>query len=276
MSEPITVAHTLRGLHGTTNVVRAGNRSGETVVLLHGLGMASSIWQPQVDRLADAYDVVTLDMLGHGLSTLPPAEPRLADYADQVLAVLDGLGIAAAHVVGHSMGALIGVEFALAYPGRTLSVSPLNGVYCRSPELQTAVEARARALEDADGRTAPDETITRWFGDPVPPHLAAPAETTRTMLLNINPVGYTRTYRLFAQSDRRHAGRLGGLSIPALFMTGECDPHSTPAMSMAMAEAAPDSRCRILADERHMMTLTAPDTVTEALEAFFGDVLAKT
>ncbi|WP_164126001.1 alpha/beta fold hydrolase, partial [Stenotrophomonas maltophilia] len=66
----------------------------------------SSIWAPQVAALRDSYDVVAPDMLGHGGSSLPPADPTLADYAAQLLSLLDALRIPAAHIAGHSMGAL--------------------------------------------------------------------------------------------------------------------------------------------------------------------------
>jgi pimeloyl-ACP methyl ester carboxylesterase len=215
---------------------------------------------------------VTLDMLGHGKSTLPPADPLLSDYAEQVRSLMDALGIARAHVAGHSMGALISLELALAYPQRVISLAPLAGVYCRSQAAQKAVEARASALEGATGPTSPDQTLERWFGNPVPHHLAQAAEITRSMLLNVDPVGYARTYRTFANSHRRHEGRLRGLVPPALFMTAEFDPNSTPAMSQAMADAAPKGRCKILPGERHMMTITAPALVTEELRSFFAEV----
>ena len=112
----------------------------------------------------------------------------------------------------------------------------------------------------------------RWFGDPVPPSLAGAANTARSMLQSVDAIGYARTYRLFADSDERHRGRLEKLAMPALFMTGELDPNSTPAMSRAMAEAAPLGRFESLPGERHMMTMTAPREVTNRLRAFHRDI----
>lgn len=262
---------------GTTHYRRSGKDTikGSTIILLHGLGMQNTVWQPQTDILEKNFDVVTFDMLGHGQSSLPPEKPQLSDYADQVRSVMDALGISSAHIAGHSMGALIGLEFALAYPDRVRSVAPLNGVYCRPPHLQQTAEARARELEANGGITPPDETLKRWFGNPIPPELAAPAEICRRFLGSVNPVGYLRTYRLFVENDRRHEGRLETLAVPALFMTSENDPHSTPQMSHAMAKAAPDSRCIILPKERHMMTLTAPAEVTGYVISFVREVEAR-
>lgn len=271
MSEDGTVPHRLRGsLAGRTRYDRAGQ--GQPVVLLHGLGMKAAIWAPQREALATEYDVIAPDMLGHGGSSLPPDEARLCDYSDQLLALLDGLGLAAAHLVGHSMGALISLDFALAHPERVLSVAALNGVYCRSAEQRAAALRRAAALAREGNLASPEDTLARWFGDPVPAALAPHAETARAMLGSVDPVGYARTYRVFAGSDAEHRGRLERLAMPALFMTGEFDPNSTPQMSRAMAAAAPFGRCEILAGERHMMTLTAPLLVSERIRAFHRDI----
>lgn len=276
MAETGIITHSLGAAleRGVTHYRRSG--SGSAIVLLHGLGMQNSVWQPQVDILAKDFDVVTFDMLGHGQSSLPPERPSLSDYADQVLCVMDALHIQSAHLAGHSMGALIGLEFALAHPERVRSISPLNGVYCRPPHLQEMAERRASDLEAHGGLTPPDETLTRWFGDPIPSDHAHAAAVCRRFLLAVNPVGYTRSYRLFVESDRRHDGRLERLSVPALFMTSENDPNSTPQMSHAMADAAPDGRCIVVPKERHMMTLTAPADVTRHLISFIREIEART
>ena len=234
--------------------------------------MNASVWRAQIDALSADYDVVAYDMLGHGGSRLPPADPRLSDYAGQLLALVDGLDLAAFHVVGHSMGALVSLEFALAHPERVRSVVALNAVYCRTPEQKAAVLHRASALEAPEPSDSPEATIARWFGDPVPSSLAAEAEMVRRLLLSVDRAGYSRTYRLFAKSDEVHRGKLERLSVPALFMTGELDPNSTPAMSRAMSAAARNGRCEIIPGARHMMTVTAPQEVNRRLRAFLSSV----
>jgi len=273
-SKAFRIAHALRdGMKGATSGIRAGQ--GEPVILVHGVGMAAEIWSPQIEALSRRYDVVAYDMLGHGGSTLPPDDPRLSDYADQLLAVMDRLEIQQAHVIGHSMGALVVLEFALARPERVRSVAALNAVYGRTPEQRAAVQSRAASLETGNTPGAAEATIGRWFGDPVSGRLAEAAGKTRHFLHSVDQTGYARTYGVFASADDAHRGRLQSLRAPALFMTGEDDPNSTPAMSRAMAEAAPDARCDIVAGERHMMALTAPDEINRRLIAFLADSAAK-
>jgi flavin reductase (DIM6/NTAB) family NADH-FMN oxidoreductase RutF/pimeloyl-ACP methyl ester carboxylesterase len=275
MPEAFRITHILRdGAKGVTSGIRAGR--GETVILVHGVGMAAGIWAPQIEALCRGYDVIAYNMLGHAGSTLPPADPRLSDYAGQLLAVMDGLGIAQAHVVGHSMGALVVLEFALSHPDRVRSVTTLNAVYCRTPEQRATVRSRAASLEMGNPSDAAEATIARWFGDPISDRLAAAASKTRHFLKTIDRTGYARTYGLFAMSDDAHRGRLSCLRVPSLFMTGEDDPNSTPAMSRVMAASAPDARCEIVPGERHMMALTAPDQINARLMAFLAENTAQT
>lgn len=259
-----------------TRYRRQGVTGATPVVLVHGVGMAIAAWEPQIAALAARFDVIALDMPGHGGSSLPPVDARLSDYSDAVIAVLDALKLPAAVVVGHSMGALVALDTALAHPSRVLGVAALNAVFCRTPEQRAAVLARATALAGEGGAGAPDEShqaaVQRWFGAPVPPALEQAAARVARLLAACDPVGYARTYALFATSDAVHRERLAALTVPALFMTADGDPNSTPAMSEAMAALAPRGRAEILAGARHMMNLTAPDEVNRRLLAFLDEV----
>jgi (E)-2-((N-methylformamido)methylene)succinate hydrolase len=239
-----------------------------TVVLIHGVGMNHSVWSPQIDALTTHFQVLAYDMPGHGESALPSAEPTLAEYASQLEALLDALKIERVHVVGHSMGALVALEFALTFPARVSSVVAMNAVYDRTPEQRAAVMNRASTLDASAADGGVDATIARWFGEPVPAHLEASARDLRALLLNVNAVGYARTYRLFASSDDAHVGRLATLAMPALFLTGALDPNSSPAMSEAMAAASRDGRAEVIDGARHMMNVTDPARVNERLVAF--------
>lgn len=246
-----------------------------TVVLIHGVGMNQTVWSPQIDALTASYRVVVYDMLGHGESALPTAAPTLDEYASQLKALLDAMRIERAHVIGHSMGALVALEFALEHAERTLSVVALNAVYDRTPAQREAVMTRAATLGDVPLDTGVDATLSRWFGDPVPGHLTQAAQAVRDLLLSVDPIGYARTYRLFACSDDAHVGRLASLAVPTLFLTGECDPNSSPAMSCAMAAATPFGRAEVIANERHMMNVTDPEGVNQRLLAFLAVVSAQ-
>jgi pimeloyl-ACP methyl ester carboxylesterase len=84
----------------------------------------------------------------------------------------------------------------------------------------------------------------------------------------LDPRGYARAYRVFCEADPWLDGRLGALCVPALFVTGELDPNSSPAMSRAMAAEAPLGRAVVLAGERHMMAYISPDRFNPVVEDF--------
>jgi len=271
MSEEPRVVNCLRGrLSGKTRYRREG--SGEPVILIHGVGLDASIWQPQIEVLRDRYDVIAVDMLGHGGSSLPPSDAQLRDYAEQLVALAEALGLGNAHVIGHSMGALVAIELALSYPHRVRSVVALNAVYCRTPEQRAAVEARAAAIAAEDGGASLEEPIARWFGNPIPPAHREQAAQVRRLLASADRIGYARSYHVFATSDMAHRGRLPRLAVPALFMTGGNDRNSSPAMSRAMATAAPNGRCAVLEDAGHMMPLTAAGEVNRQLRSFLASI----
>ena len=241
-------------------------------MLIHGVGMHAGFWAPQMAAFAPQWDVIAYDTLGHGSSPLPPEMPGLADYSAQLLALLDGLGVQTVCLVGHSMGALIGLDFALAYPERVNALVPMNAVYCRNPAQRAAVQARAVALAiDVKDLAWRQAAIDRWFGVPVPPELLEAAAWVGASLANVAPTGYTRAYGLFSRADAAHEGRLENLSMPALFLTGEKDDNSSPAMSQRMAEAAPRGRASTLSGQRHMMSLAAPELVNDVLAGFFAE-----
>ncbi|MER8956829.1 alpha/beta fold hydrolase [Mesorhizobium sp. M0833] len=255
-----------------TGFIRAG--SGAPVLLIHGVGMNAEIWQPQLAAMQDRFDVIAIDMLGHGSSPLPPENAQLSDFADQAIRLLDHLGLDHVAAVGHSMGALVAQGIALRAPARIGALVCLNAVFRRPPELAQAVRERAAALGGPGDPSAIAATIARWFGNPIPPALSDAAATARSALESVDADGYARTYRLFASADTAHADRLAYLAMPALFMTGSEDRNSTPAMSAAMARLAPAGQCLVLNGEKHMMTIASPQKVTQRIMAFLDQAAA--
>lgn len=99
------------------------------VLLLHGTGLDHSLWEQVADRLIrSGRRVIRADMRGHGRSNAPQAGYGLDSLAADAIAVLDQLGVAEAHVVGHSLGGTVGVQVALSYPHRVTSVTTLGAL----------------------------------------------------------------------------------------------------------------------------------------------------
>jgi pimeloyl-ACP methyl ester carboxylesterase len=236
--------------------------------LVHGVGVNASIWAPQIEALSSEHDVIAYDLLGHGGSALPPSAATLSHYVEQLHTLLNQLNLPSAAVVGHSMGSLVALGFALDYPERVTRLIALNSVFKRSPEQRTAVWRRAEMLETNGVASTIDPTIERWFGASIPAAERPKAQRIRELLTSVDAVGYARTYRLFATLDDLFAERLGTLAVPALFITGELDPNSSPEMAHAMARLVPQGGAEVLAGQRHMMSFVAPELVNPRIRAF--------
>lgn len=255
-----------RAANGTT-WTEAG--SGEPLVLVHGVGMSCAVWAPQIAYFAArGYRVIAYDMLGHGASPLPPATTQLVDLRRQLGALLDELGVERAHLVGHSMGSLVAIDFTLHAPQRVYDVVALNAVYKRKPEQRAAVQDRARRLAEGRADATLEETLNRWFSSEQRVRQPESVAAVRRWLDAADPVGYARVYGCFAGADESFTGRLLNLAAPALFITGEYDPNSTPAMSSRMAEESQLGELAIVPGERHMMAFVNPESVNPLIDRF--------
>ena len=114
------------------NFVQAG--SGQPLLLLHGYPQTHVLWHKVAPQLVDDYHVVVPDMRGYGDSSKPTAEPGdhtvycKRTMAQDMVALLDSLGVEACHVVGHDRGVRVGHRMALDHQHRVLSLTSLDVV----------------------------------------------------------------------------------------------------------------------------------------------------
>ena len=101
---------------------RAGH--GEPLLLLHGIGSTRDDFAALLPRLAEDFDVLSVDLPGHGESPVGEWPPTVATLTDAVEADLDARGLQRVHVLGNSLGGRIAIE--LAARGRTRSVVALS------------------------------------------------------------------------------------------------------------------------------------------------------
>ena len=96
------------------------NPNGRAVLLLHGKNFTGYYWKEAMASLAGSgYRVIAPDQVGWGLSTKPDTKYTFEMLAHNNLLLLDSLHIAKVNVLGHSMGGMLAIRFALQYPART-------------------------------------------------------------------------------------------------------------------------------------------------------------
>ncbi len=238
-------------------VVMSGK--GPRIVLIHGVGLRAEAWNAQIDALSRHHEVLAPDLPGHCASDALPVAPGLRAYSERIARLVDQPAV----LVGHSMGAMIALDMAGRYPKQVQGVAALNAIFKRSPVARAAVQERAAAL-DGISVSDPGAPLSRWFGDTPSPERTA----CRDWLTAADPHGYKAAYSIFATEDGPDETLLKNLSCPALFMTGGKEQNSTPAMSHAMANLAPNGTAQIVDDAAHMMPMTHPAEVNRALLGF--------
>ena len=234
---------------------------GEPVVLVHGVGLRLEAWAPQIASLAATHRVVAVDLPGHGASAPIQRGSDLAKFVDWFVTVLDDLGLDSASLAGHSMGALIAGGCAVLVPERVQRVALLNAVHRRDAVASSAVKRRAEEI--TAGNVDPTAPLARWFD--AAEAASEPYRLVEQWLTTVDIDGYATAYAAFAEGDDLYADRWPQVACPALLLTGELDPNSTPQMSRDLAAAAPRGEACVIAGHRHMVNMTAPDEVNEVL-----------
>ena len=100
--------------------------SGPPLFMVHGIGSRRSGWDGVVASLKDDFTCISYDLRGHGDSPLPDSDFGLDDLVDDLAALQERLGIKKAHVIGHSLGGMIGPAYALRFPERVLTLGLLS------------------------------------------------------------------------------------------------------------------------------------------------------
>lgn len=141
---------------------RAGR--GEPVVLLHGQGLSRRSWDPVIPLLAGVFDVIAVDLPGHGES---PRQPQgsgntPADQARAVAELLDELGLDSVHVAGNSIGGWVALELARLQRARTVTALSPGGLWGRrAPVFIRTTMRQVRMNARVVRRLAPDAPRTR-------------------------------------------------------------------------------------------------------------------
>lgn len=245
---------------GSLSAIVAGK--GAQILLIHGVGLRAEAWNAQISGLAEANRVIAIDMPGHGESAGLKPPVGLSDFVEAIAPSIERPTV----VVGHSFGAMIALELAMRDPRHVVGVVALNAICRRSQDAKTSVLARANSL---DGVNVPDPEgpLNRWFGSDLTPERTA----CDAWLRGIHPEGYRAAYHVFAQADGPTDADLNKLSCPALFLTGQNEPNSTPEMSDRMANLAPRGQARVIVGAAHMMPMTHPEIVLSELKRHARD-----
>lgn len=238
--------------------------SKQTLVLLHGVGLDHTVWEPLAAIVEDRYDVVAPDLPGHGANPRVPEGVTLADLAAAVAVRVPE----DSHVVGFSLGALVAQHLAIHRPELVATLTSVSSV-CRRTDAERASVLSRLEVAERDVRASSEASIDRWFtGSDVSPEWV---ERTRATLLANDTDSFLRCYRVFATADALVGPDLDRITAPALAITGQDDPGSNPDMTHRLAAAIPGCRAEVVPHTRHMLPLERPGALAAAITTLIGD-----
>jgi len=246
-----------------THYALSGRPGAPTVILSHGLAANLSMWEPQLPMLSRSFSVLRYDIRGHGASSATPGDYSLELLARDVIALMDALGIDAAHYVGLSLGGMVGQYVGAWHRERLLSL-----VLCAttSDAPKAAWDARVRDARAHGVAPLADATVDRWVTPALRRDAPQTVEQIRAMVLGTSLDGYAGSAA--AIRDMALAPVLGRIAVPTLVIAGEED-TSTPLPVLAhIADAIPGAELLTVPGAAHMPTMERPEVCNAALERF--------
>ncbi len=240
---------------------------GQPLVLIHGLGSSTRDWEYQVPTFADNYQVITVDLRGHGQSDKPGGPYTMSLFASDLAGLLAGIGVAAAHVVGISLGGAVAFQFALDYPALVKTLTIVNS----APSLGGTLEQARQEIERRVGIV--QQLGMRAMGQALSPNLfpkpeqAALRETFIERWAENDPQAYIEATRSMLGWDV--TGQLNSIACPTLVIAADRD-YTPVAVKEAYVALMPDARLVVIPDAHHAMPLEQPEKFNAALLDFLA------
>lgn len=235
-----------------------GPKSAPAVLLAHPLGLSQAVWDDVMAELADRFRLISWDLPGHGASSAATGPITAEDLAGEALALLDHLGITQAHVVGTSIGGVVGQALLVVAPERiNAAVLTNTGALIGTPD---AWAARAERVRREGLAAMAVELSGRWFA---PAFVAAePATLTgwQTQLARTDDESYARCCELLGAADFR--GRLVGFTGRVALVAGDEDVSTPPASLDALAEECAHATVAVFDGVGHVSSVEAPERLS--------------
>jgi pimeloyl-ACP methyl ester carboxylesterase len=252
---------------------------GQPLVLVMGIGYDSSLWKlHQVSALSEQFRVVIFDNRDAGRSSRASQQYSIADMADDVAGLLDGLEIPQAHLLGLSMGGMIGQEFALRHPDRLdrLVLSGAGSVPARAAFDPIQIWSWVKS-HDNSGETFAAQQFVWLFSSSFLRNGPAVEQTLALLASNPNqvtPDAYARQATAYLRHDM--LDRLSGIHAPTLVVGGEQDLLTPPWILQEVASAIPGAEFRLFRGDgsSHLLPLERPAEFNQLVANFLSEPIA--
>jgi pimeloyl-ACP methyl ester carboxylesterase len=240
------------------------------LVLIQGMGLDRSGWQPVLRKLRRRFRLVLVDNRGSGGSDRPDGSFTVADMARDVVAVLDAAGIGRAHVLGASLGGMVAQELAITYPER------VDGLVlaCTTPGWPFAypMPAASVRLIAATADLAEETAQRRHLENALSARTVRghPQLVDRLVALQRARPTDGRALSSQAAAGARYAGRLrqGRIRARTLVMHGDADTVVDPRNGKLLADRIPAARLVTFPGLGHLLFWEDPGGFADTVASF--------
>ncbi|WNG25327.1 alpha/beta fold hydrolase [Cystobacter fuscus] len=243
--------------------------AGEPVLLLHGLGSSGRDWEFVAPGLAAHHRVLVPDVRGHGRSDKPEGPYGVPLFARDMAALCARLGLTRVHVVGLSMGGMIGFQLAVERPELVRSLTVINSgpdMVPRTLRMRLMFATRMLLLKTLGPRILARLIAPKLF--PKPEQAALRQRVEESIGAN-EPGAYQRATRgLVGWSV---LDRLKEISCPVLVLASDHD-YTPLSAKKAYASLLADARLQELRDSGHAAPIDQPGQILDAVKGFFAEV----
>jgi pimeloyl-ACP methyl ester carboxylesterase len=234
-----------------SNLPYTWHGAGSPLVLISGLGGKGTSWKPFLGRAAERFRVLTFDLRGSGLAPRLPRGATIRDLAEDVLQLLDKLGLRSAALVGRSMGGMIAQELALLAPERVSSLVLVSTTGRTDRHLASIFELWAHMAETRVPPAVRHRSSLLWcLGQAALEDDALVRSYLEWKGLTDRPDDYAIQARACAGHDALE--RLGALHARTLVVSGTDDRLTPPAHAEALAKALPRAELAYIPAAGHL------------------------
>jgi pimeloyl-ACP methyl ester carboxylesterase len=253
---------------------------GPPVLFVHEFAGDHRSWEPQVRALSRRYRCIVYAARGYPPSDVPQDEAAYsqARAVEDIVAVLDGLDVDRAHVVGSSMGGFATLHLGLRHPDRARSLVVSGVGYGAQPEKQQGFREESGVIADAFAAEGAAGVAERYAVGPA-----------RVQFQNKDPRGWAEFAARLAEHDSVGSAftmrgvqaarpslydltdELGALALPTLLDAGDEDEGCLEPILM-LKRTIPAAGLALLPKTGHTCNLEEPELFTRLLERFFADV----
>ncbi|UCE32344.1 MAG: pyrimidine utilization protein D [Burkholderiales bacterium] len=253
---------------GDLEIYYESHGEGPPLLLVPGLGGVGSYWNPNIPALSANYRVIIHDHRGLGQSSRSMIQYSVDQMTDDLLRLLDHLGIDRAHLVGHSTGGAIGQTLAVTHPERLASMIIYASWTRADPFFRRVFEAR-RTLLTASGtaayvRSTPVFLYPDWW---INENLALLEEREKLTIPNF-PAPEIVASRIDAIVAFDRTADLARITTPTLVLVARDDFLTPPYFSEELARLIPNASLRVLDKGGHCASETAIDDFNAAVLEF--------